>query len=93
MRSKVLRWWELDDPDIVSYDEWQSWLKSIQMTNGLKEILEGVCYVMWWILWRFRNQRVFGIHQPRRDLIFEDIVHLSYTWCSSRCKSNFNWVT
>ncbi|PWA81896.1 hypothetical protein CTI12_AA184010 [Artemisia annua] len=34
--SKVLCWWELDDHDIVSYDEWLSWLKRIRMPKGLK---------------------------------------------------------
>lgn len=93
VRSKVMRWWELDDPDISSYDEWLSWFNNIRLPMPLKDVLEGICYVKWWLVWRFRNQMIFGSSLPRKDVLFDDIVRLSFTWCSSRCKSKFNWVT
>ncbi|GJU97297.1 RNA-directed DNA polymerase, eukaryota, reverse transcriptase zinc-binding domain protein [Tanacetum coccineum] len=42
---KLMRWWELDDIDLASYDDWLLWLNSFRLSKRLKEILEGVCYV------------------------------------------------
>lgn len=65
VRSKVLRWWELDDHDFCSYEEWLLWFKSIRMSSSLKAMFEGVCYVMWWAIWRFRNRLLFDKSPPR----------------------------
>ncbi|GKA71148.1 RNA-directed DNA polymerase, eukaryota [Tanacetum coccineum] len=68
VRSKVMRWWELADLEIRSYDEWLNWLNNVRLPKNLKDVLEGVCYVNWWLVWRFRNQMLFGKTHPRRDL-------------------------
>ncbi|GKC26964.1 RNA-directed DNA polymerase, eukaryota [Tanacetum coccineum] len=87
---KVARWWELDIPEFLSYEDWLAWFTSIRLPKGFKDVLEGVFYVMWWVIWKFRNQVLFGSSQPRMDLLFDEIVLLSFTWCSNRCKSNFD---
>ncbi|GKD29693.1 RNA-directed DNA polymerase, eukaryota, partial [Tanacetum coccineum] len=92
VRCKVLHWWELDDHDYCSYDEWLLWFKSIRMSSSLKIVFEGVCYVMWWTFWRFRNRLLFYKSPPRKDTLFDDIVQKSFDWCSSRSTSSFNWV-
>ncbi|GJU75646.1 RNA-directed DNA polymerase, eukaryota [Tanacetum coccineum] len=71
---KLMRWWELEDIDLASYDYWLLWLNSSRLSKRLKEILEGVCYVKWWLIWRFRNQLLFGATNPRRELLFDDLV-------------------
>ena len=90
---KVFRWWSLDATSLHSYEDWLSWLTNIRISKQVKLVLEGVFYVMWWEIWRFRNNLVFGLIAPRKEIIFDDIVTLTYTWCSNRCKSKFNWVT
>nr|GEZ20116.1 RNA-directed DNA polymerase, eukaryota [Tanacetum cinerariifolium] len=62
-------------------------------TCGFKDILEGVFYVMWWVIWKYRNQTLFGSSQRRMDMLFDEIVLLSFTWCSNRCKNNFDWIS
>ncbi|GJU37573.1 RNA-directed DNA polymerase, eukaryota [Tanacetum coccineum] len=89
---KIARWWELDAFDFHSYEDWISWLTSLRLAKGLKAVLEGVFYVMWWVIWKFRNQVLFGTTHPRLELLFDEIVLMSYTWCSSRCKSRFDWI-
>ncbi|GKE78968.1 RNA-directed DNA polymerase, eukaryota, partial [Tanacetum coccineum] len=44
---KLMHWWELEDIDLASYDDWLLWLNSSRLFKRLKEILEGVCYVKW----------------------------------------------
>ncbi|GJZ18780.1 RNA-directed DNA polymerase, eukaryota, partial [Tanacetum coccineum] len=71
---KLMHWWELEDIDLSSYDDWLLWLNSSRLSKRLKEILEGVCYVKWWLIWRFRNQLLYGAANPRRELLFDDLV-------------------
>nr|GFC46335.1 RNA-directed DNA polymerase, eukaryota [Tanacetum cinerariifolium] len=90
---KVTRWWELDIQECMSYADWLSWFNALRLSKGIKHVLEGVFYVMWWVIWKFRNQVLFGSSQLRLELLFDEIVLLSYTWCYSRCKSNFDWIS
>ncbi|GKC70999.1 hypothetical protein Tco_1116882 [Tanacetum coccineum] len=88
---KVVRWWEIELHVFNSYEDWLTWFNNIRLSKRLKEILEGTCYVMWWTIWNFCNQVLFGIKQPRMELLFDDIVRLSFYWCSNRCNLNFDW--
>ncbi|GKB94008.1 RNA-directed DNA polymerase, eukaryota [Tanacetum coccineum] len=90
--KKILRWWDLDENTIDSYDEWLLLLKNIRLPKRLKDLFEGVCYVKWWLIWRIRNQVLFGDKHPPRDTLFDDLVTLSFQWCSNRCKSKLNRV-
>ncbi|GJV73082.1 RNA-directed DNA polymerase, eukaryota, reverse transcriptase zinc-binding domain protein [Tanacetum coccineum] len=90
---KVVHWWELEYQDFHSYEDWLLWFKNLRVFKWLKDVFEGVCYISWWVIWKFRNRVLFGINFPRLDLLFDDIVRLSFHWCSSRCSSNFDWNT
>ncbi|GJY67592.1 RNA-directed DNA polymerase, eukaryota, reverse transcriptase zinc-binding domain protein, partial [Tanacetum coccineum] len=81
---KIARWWEIDIPDFSCYEEWIAWFKTTRFSKAQKEMLEGVFYVMWWMIWKFRNQVLFGSSHPRMELLFDDIVSYSFTWCSNR---------
>ncbi|GKC38186.1 RNA-directed DNA polymerase, eukaryota [Tanacetum coccineum] len=81
---KLARWWEFDCQDLFSYDDWLEWFHTLRLIKGFKDILEGVFYVMWWVIWKYRNQTLFGSSQPRMDMLFDEIVLLSFTWCSNR---------
>ncbi|GJW45090.1 hypothetical protein Tco_0073889 [Tanacetum coccineum] len=47
---KILLWWDINVTEISSYKEWLEWLLSIHHHSKHKELLEGVCYVMWWYI-------------------------------------------
>nr|GFB39521.1 RNA-directed DNA polymerase, eukaryota [Tanacetum cinerariifolium] len=70
---KFLIWWELEDVAFNSYNEWLNWIVNIRLHKQLKVFLESICYVMWWLIWRFRNQLLFGSSQPMRALLFDDV--------------------
>ncbi|GKB55632.1 hypothetical protein Tco_0911818 [Tanacetum coccineum] len=90
---KIARWWEIDIPDFSCYEEWIAWFKTTRFSKAQKEMLEGVFYVMWWMIWKSRNQVLFGSSHPRMELLFDDIVSYSFTWCSNRCKNNIDWIS
>ncbi|GKD90202.1 RNA-directed DNA polymerase, eukaryota [Tanacetum coccineum] len=87
----VCRWWNVTWSPFGSYSEWLSWFNSIRLNSFAKGLLEGVFYVSWWSVWIFRNQLLFSAQTPRKDVIFDDIVSRSFTFCHSRCSRTFNW--
>ncbi|GKA44017.1 RNA-directed DNA polymerase, eukaryota, partial [Tanacetum coccineum] len=87
----VCRWWDLVWSPLGSYSEWLSWFNSIRLGSNLKTMLEGVFFVTWWCLWNFRNRLLFAAQKPRKDVIFDDIVARSFSWCNARCSSSFSW--
>ncbi|GKC41133.1 RNA-directed DNA polymerase, eukaryota, reverse transcriptase zinc-binding domain protein [Tanacetum coccineum] len=90
---KIARWWDIDIHDFNAYEDWISWFNSVRLPTVIKDVLEGVFYIMWWLVWKFRNQLLFGATRPRMDLLFDEIVSCSYTWCSNRCRSNIDWIS
>ncbi|GKC26594.1 RNA-directed DNA polymerase, eukaryota, reverse transcriptase zinc-binding domain protein [Tanacetum coccineum] len=86
---KISLWWNLPYADIVSYPEWLSWIGSLRISLKSKIILEGVFYVMWWLLWNYRNMLLFDARKPSKAKIFDDIVSKSFYWCKFRCKASF----
>ncbi|GJZ63923.1 RNA-directed DNA polymerase, eukaryota [Tanacetum coccineum] len=71
---RICRWWNIDWSPLGSYIEWLSWFKAIRLNSFLKSILEGVFYTAWWSIWFFRNQVLFSSQNPRKDVLFDDIV-------------------
>ncbi|GJX79562.1 RNA-directed DNA polymerase, eukaryota [Tanacetum coccineum] len=87
----VCRWWNLSWTPLGSYADWLNWFNSIRLSSKVKDLLEGVLYITWWSVWMFRNQLLFSSKAPRKDVIFDDIVSRSFTWCLSRCNCTFSW--
>ncbi|GJV71332.1 RNA-directed DNA polymerase, eukaryota, reverse transcriptase zinc-binding domain protein [Tanacetum coccineum] len=72
--NKFLRWWEMDSISFDRYEDWLSWLNNTRFPKQLKTFLEGICYIMWWLIWRFRNQGFYTC-----------IVRVEYEWKSLGC--------
>ncbi|GKD14249.1 RNA-directed DNA polymerase, eukaryota, partial [Tanacetum coccineum] len=87
----VCRWWNLSWTPLGSYADWLNWFNSIRLSSKVKDLLEGVLYITWWSVWMFHNQLLFSSKAPRKDVIFDDIVSRSFTWCLSRCNCTFSW--
>ncbi|GKA93325.1 hypothetical protein Tco_0815311, partial [Tanacetum coccineum] len=78
---KICRWWDLVPNDMSSFSDWDVWFSGIRLPCKLNLILEGVFYVAWWHIWRFRNQSIFVETPPRRLVLFDDIVSHAFDWC------------
>ncbi|GJX54885.1 RNA-directed DNA polymerase, eukaryota, reverse transcriptase zinc-binding domain protein [Tanacetum coccineum] len=75
---KISCWLEVSYSEVSSYEEWLQWILNIRLSDKYKKLLEGVCYIMWWHIWTFRNKSIFGVKIPSKAAIFEDIVFQSY---------------
>ncbi|GJY18303.1 RNA-directed DNA polymerase, eukaryota [Tanacetum coccineum] len=70
----VCRWWNIAWASIDSYSNWLHWFNAIRLSPKVKDLLEGVFYITWWSIWRFRNQVLFSSLVPRKDVLFDDIT-------------------
>nr|GEW39221.1 RNA-directed DNA polymerase, eukaryota [Tanacetum cinerariifolium] len=89
--KRICRWWDLDRQNLTSFSDWQAWFLSIRLPSKTKMLLEGVFYVAWWYIWGFRIRSVFDESPLRRSVIFDDLVSLTFNWCSSRCYRFSSW--
>ncbi|GJR06082.1 RNA-directed DNA polymerase, eukaryota, reverse transcriptase zinc-binding domain protein [Tanacetum coccineum] len=87
----INRWWDVSDMEIDSYERWKTWLVNIRMPSRNKKMLEGVYYVMWWLIWLFRNKNIFEAKVLSMALFFDDVVCKSFYWCRYRGKVSFSW--
>nr|GEY22961.1 RNA-directed DNA polymerase, eukaryota [Tanacetum cinerariifolium] len=55
----IARWWDVPCIEIDSYGNWLAWMRNIRMPVKNKNMLEGVFFVKWWLLWTFRNKKIF----------------------------------
>ncbi|GKA07108.1 RNA-directed DNA polymerase, eukaryota, reverse transcriptase zinc-binding domain protein, partial [Tanacetum coccineum] len=69
---KILRWWQIDVTDISCYEEWLHWLVNIRISSNHKKLLEGVCFVLWWHVWQFRNKSIFGPSRPLKAVLLDE---------------------
>ncbi|GJU81223.1 RNA-directed DNA polymerase, eukaryota, reverse transcriptase zinc-binding domain protein [Tanacetum coccineum] len=89
---KISRWWDIDYMEVSSYEEWLDWIVNTRLPVKSKQVLEGVCYVLWWHVWSFRNNSIFYSQLPSKARIFDDVVSRSFYWCRYRCKVSFSWI-
>ncbi|GJT44617.1 RNA-directed DNA polymerase, eukaryota [Tanacetum coccineum] len=87
----ICRWWNLTWIPVGSYSDWLAWFNSIRLGSKIKGVLEGVFYVTWWSLWNFRNQLLFANQNPRKDVLFDEVVTRSFSWSLARSKNMFSW--
>ncbi|GJW76662.1 DUF4219 domain-containing protein [Tanacetum coccineum] len=87
----IARWWDISYMDIDSYDNWRNWIDNIRLPCKSKLMLEGIFFVMWWLLWNFRNKKIFEDKAPDKAMFFDDVICKSYYWCRYRSKKVFSW--
>ncbi|GJX65365.1 RNA-directed DNA polymerase, eukaryota [Tanacetum coccineum] len=61
---KIATWWESLYVEFDSYEEWLDWLISLRMSSRHKNMLEGIFYVSWWLVWNHRNKSLFDTKNP-----------------------------
>nr|GEZ96900.1 RNA-directed DNA polymerase, eukaryota [Tanacetum cinerariifolium] len=65
----IARWWNVPESDFDSYEEWLAWFANVRLPLKNKNMLEGVFYVLRWLLWWFRNKTIFEDKTPKKAII------------------------
>ncbi|GJV87266.1 RNA-directed DNA polymerase, eukaryota [Tanacetum coccineum] len=87
----IMRWWDVPELEIDSYNDWRNWIVNVRMPSKNKDMFDGVFYVMWWTLWIFRNNKIFGDKIPSKAMLFDDVICKSFHLCRARSKMLFSW--
>ncbi|GJU95438.1 RNA-directed DNA polymerase, eukaryota, reverse transcriptase zinc-binding domain protein [Tanacetum coccineum] len=45
---KISCWWDVSYTEVSSYEESLDWISILRFFDKYKQLLEGVCYTMWW---------------------------------------------
>nr|GFA02544.1 RNA-directed DNA polymerase, eukaryota [Tanacetum cinerariifolium] len=69
-----------------SYDNWRIWTENVRLPNKNKVMLEGIFFVTWWLLWNFRNKKIFEGKSPYKAMFLDDVICKSFYWCRYRSK-------
>ncbi|GJY43059.1 RNA-directed DNA polymerase, eukaryota [Tanacetum coccineum] len=51
---------------------------SLKMSSKQNDMLEGIFYVTWWLVWNHRNKSLFDSKSPSKAIIFDVLVSRSY---------------
>ncbi|GJX68444.1 RNA-directed DNA polymerase, eukaryota [Tanacetum coccineum] len=78
--QKIFVWLDLVSPSPSNIQDVYSWLEDMRFPSSRKSILEVICGVVFWSLWNFRNELIFGTTLPKRNILFDKIVDCSYRW-------------
>ncbi|GJX27009.1 RNA-directed DNA polymerase, eukaryota [Tanacetum coccineum] len=63
-----------------------------RLTAKNKNLLEGRIFsLMWWLLWNFRNKKMFEDKAPSKATILDEVICKSFYWCRYRSRSLFSW--
>nr|GEW70455.1 RNA-directed DNA polymerase, eukaryota [Tanacetum cinerariifolium] len=88
----ALMWLDLPTPSLPNIQAFYAWLDDLHMTSNKKAVLDVICGVILWSLWKHRNESIFSTTSPKRSLLFDKIVECSFRWYSSRNKlSSISW--
>ena len=90
---EILKWWNIRYIDIVNLNDVFYLANQVNLPVNPRKIFDAVVQSTLWILWRFRNESMFAVKSPRKDLILNDIKQSTFTWISNRCrKHKINWI-
>ncbi|GJT69861.1 RNA-directed DNA polymerase, eukaryota [Tanacetum coccineum] len=67
---KIASCWELSYSEFDSYDDWLDWFHVLRLHSKHRDMLEGVFYAMWWLVWNFQNKSLFDSRSPSKAILF-----------------------
>ncbi|GKA10509.1 RNA-directed DNA polymerase, eukaryota [Tanacetum coccineum] len=68
----IARWWDVPFMDFDSYGERRSWIDNVKMPKKNKNMFKGIFFVMWWLLWNFRNKKMFEDKSYSKASFFDE---------------------
>ncbi|GJW17842.1 RNA-directed DNA polymerase, eukaryota [Tanacetum coccineum] len=93
---KTFQWLDLVFPSSLSITKVLEDLDHRHFSKEKKEIVAAVLGVVFWSLWKFRNESIFSRHPPKQSGIMDKILETSFLWFTSRhrkCKISWNnWL-
>ena len=74
----IARWWNINIVDFDCYDDWSTWIDSTCLSIKSKKTVEAVFYISWWLLWWYRNSKIFKEKIPKKGSFFDELQSRSF---------------
>nr|GEY22807.1 RNA-directed DNA polymerase, eukaryota [Tanacetum cinerariifolium] len=84
----VFKWTDLPLPDSNNQNDTFNWLDHVRLNSASKMILHSIFGVVVWMLWRFRNNKIFEDKKMLQKDLLDQIVDVSFLWFSSRNRNS-----
>ena len=82
----------MDYQESNSFEDWCIWMTNLRLPSKLKQIFEGICYIVWWFVWKWRNTKIFGQEDHAKANVLDEVTSRSFLWIRSRCKTSFSFI-
>nr|GEU68052.1 RNA-directed DNA polymerase, eukaryota, reverse transcriptase zinc-binding domain protein [Tanacetum cinerariifolium] len=69
---------DIPPPSPTNIKDLFSWVDALHLSASKKSIVDSICGVVLWSLWSFRNEPIFGSSMPKRSIIIDKIIDLSF---------------
>ncbi|XP_076885788.1 uncharacterized protein LOC143535410 [Bidens hawaiensis] len=76
--NAIGRWLDVSLPGDKGPKSILELLDSSGWVKKKKDVIEVIIYTTWWIIWRARNEIIFGQPNDNKDTLFDSIVSVSY---------------
>ncbi|PWA40745.1 RNA-directed DNA polymerase, eukaryota, Reverse transcriptase zinc-binding domain protein [Artemisia annua] len=84
--DRIFRWLDMVQPVFLSITDILDWIDSMHSSLKRKKVLEAIILTSMWVIWKYRNNNLFGSVKMKRSCIFDIIVSNAFEWCSSRSR-------
>ncbi|GJU70384.1 RNA-directed DNA polymerase, eukaryota, reverse transcriptase zinc-binding domain protein [Tanacetum coccineum] len=84
---KIASWWDFLYVEFDSYESWPEWFLSLRMSSRLKNIMEGIFYVTWWLAILASSSEVPSVLgflqrrklEARKEVAASEFSHLNHS--------------
>ncbi|XP_071714472.1 uncharacterized protein [Rutidosis leptorrhynchoides] len=88
--SRVQLWTNADMPHFCSWNQGLAWLNNWNFTARVKDHMFIIMAAYLWIMWRYRNNVIFGENKMKKADLFDSICNFSFNWIRYRSKCNIS---
>ncbi|KAL4577899.1 hypothetical protein LXL04_014014 [Taraxacum kok-saghyz] len=91
--QRVATWIQRDIPLFDSPGGMIAWVDSHPLVRFIRVKLDSICTVVLWVLWTYRNAKLFNPERAKKHLLFYNIREFSFNWFVVRNSTvRISWV-
>ncbi|GJT65994.1 hypothetical protein Tco_1017474 [Tanacetum coccineum] len=76
--DRVFRWLDINRPVFSNIEDIFTWIDSLTIRLNRRKVLDAILVTVLWVIWRYRNNKIFGLVKMNRSNIFDDVVSIVF---------------
>ncbi|KAL4592497.1 hypothetical protein LXL04_005495 [Taraxacum kok-saghyz] len=86
--KKIAQWWNVEELQGISVQELFQWEHKVSSSTVIHQRFGEVIMITLWVIWKHRNNLLFGSVMPRLRDIFDNVRFYSFFWFVNRKLTN-----